>query len=217
MEKVPNDRSFINQLHSTQSPFINSKLTYHTKDATEDPEKDEEFEIMKARADIFYSINSQLKGFTGLLANFEAYESYKELRQKAILCAKRIRFTSFLNSFSMLGETIKLQSRRKRRADLHYEHSRKKGVFNILKVLFSLKISPRRKIDVKKYNVYNYEFLISLMFFISSENSSPRNIKDIPTKFRHFKSLGDYAKLEAILSNFTNNPKFTRKQIQNIF
>ena len=51
------------------------------------------------------------------------------------------------------------------------------------------------------------------MFFVSSENSSPRNMKEIPNKFKYFKNLGDYAKLQAILSNFTNNPKVTREQI----
>lgn len=44
---------------------------------------------MKARADIFYSINSMMKAFSALMANFQAFEQYQILKRKAHMFARR--------------------------------------------------------------------------------------------------------------------------------
>ena len=75
--KTPGEQSFIMNLpNSNGSPFYLSKITHNTKDVTEIEEEepyDEEWELMKSRADIFYTINSKMKSFSALMANFQAF------------------------------------------------------------------------------------------------------------------------------------------------
>lgn len=75
--RTPAEQSFILNLpNSNGSPFYMSKVTHNnTKDATEIYEEvvDEEEEQMILRADIFYSINSKMKSFSALMANFQAF------------------------------------------------------------------------------------------------------------------------------------------------
>ena len=78
--KTPGEQSFIMNLpNSNGSPFYLSKITNNTKDATqfeEEEQYDEKWELMKSRADIFYSINSKMKSFSALMANFQAFDEY---------------------------------------------------------------------------------------------------------------------------------------------
>ena len=115
--------------------------------------------------------------------------------RKATKGVKKIKFQRFIENCVKLSEVKKEKKRRQIRTKIYYEGKVKEKIFNIFKILFSLKISPRKSISVQNFNQINFEFIISLMFFFTSDTSSPRNMKNMPNKFDYFKNIGDYTKL----------------------
>ena len=156
--KTPGDQSFIMNLpNSNGSPFYLSKITYNTKDVTEVEEEepyDEEWELMKSRADIFYTINSKMKSFSALMANFQAFEEYQETKRKANFVFKQLSFARIINHlkdnwFEKNGKK-QLMKQMEQLSDIKL----KKKSFKIIKVFHELKISQAKNkhIDLKKAN-----------------------------------------------------------------
>lgn len=55
---------------------------------------------MKARADIFHQINLNMKAFSALLANFQAFDIFQQLYAKSKKFKKKLAYYRFLNCFN---------------------------------------------------------------------------------------------------------------------
>ena len=194
--KTPGDQSFIMNLpNSNGSPFYLSKITHNTKDVTELEEEepyDEEWELMKARADIFYSINSKMKSFSALMANFQAFEQYQENKRKADFVFKQLSLIRFVDH--LRNNWFEKNGKKKimKQMEEFSEIKLKQKSFKILKVFHELKISSSRNkfIDLTKANPVNLDFLITLMMMpvCQVDDFSPassRVIQDTPKSIRH--------------------------------